>query len=567
MSHHTTTSDDHLEPVDEIAEAAEAPASHPQSRTSIGPFSGWGISAAIHVGAIALAAAAVFAAPPKDVDTPPFRPNTLNVPKSEVVKPRTDHSPEAQFIVDVTELPETNKVEVFTKMVIPTEPPQEIEPEVSIQKGHIDAISDFETGGQGAFMAIGSGGGGGSKFSARTSSNDKKIAIQKGHGTPGSENAVNVSLQWFMHHQSPNGSWEYINYYKNCSDGARCEPGELKDPKEEKTYNLAMTGYGVLCYLGAGYDHKIPNTYKSVVKKGLAFLVNAQEKGTGQLDRQNYAHAIATMALAEAYGMTSDVNLRDPAQKAVNYILAHQNQDTSKGGLGWDYVGPSARNDASVTGWNVMALKSAMIANLNVGNGMQGAKAWLEKSWRASNSPELVKAGVAFKEAASMTATDKSRFAYDWRTGATTLPLEAEDPKDPKSPKEVKGMHPKPNSGGQSLECVGLVCSVFLGHNAGDPLIESLANTVMAHQMPTKYPCNTYYMYYNTMAMFQVSGERWKTWNNVVRDMLVNAQRRTSDCMDGSWDKSGGNSRLFSTALNTLSLEVYYRYAQMQKHK
>ena len=567
MSQNPTTPDDNLEPDDEIDDVVDAPASNPKSRTAIGLFGGWGISAAIHVGAIALAAAAVFAAPPKEVETPPVRVNTIDPPKREVEKPKTDRSLEAKVELDVTVQTETDKVAPVTKLEVPIETPKETETEAPVNKGREEAVSDSETGGQGAFMAIGGGGGGGGMFGARTSTSGKKTAINKGGGSKGSEGAVNVSLQWFKRHQSPNGSWDYLNYYKNCTEGARCEPGELKDPKEEKEYTTAMTGYGVLCYLGAGYDHKTPNKFKSVVKKGLEFLVNSQEKGTGQLDKRNYAHAIATMALAEAYAMTSDVDLREPAQKAVNYILSRQNQDTSKGGLGWDYVGPNSRNDSSVTGWNVMALKSALAGGLNIGNGMAGAKTWLDKSWRASNSPELVKAGVAFKEAASMTATDKSRFAYDWRTGATTLPIEAEDPKDPKSPKEVKGMAPKPGSGSQSMECVGLVCGVFLGRTSGDPLIESLANTVMAHQMPTRYPCNTYYMYYNTLAIFQVGGDRWKKWNATVRDMLVNSQRKTQDCMDGSWDKSGGNSRLFSTALNTLCLEVYYRYAQVQKHK
>jgi hypothetical protein len=92
----------------------------------------------------------------------------------------------------------------------------------------------------------------------------------------------------------------------------------------------------------------------------------------------------------------------------------------------------------------------------------------------------------------------------------------------------------------------------------------------MAKQLPRAMPANTYYMYYNTLAIFQMGGDRWTTWNGVVRDLLVNSQKKTTDCFDGSWDWTkndfGGaeTGRVLTTAYNTLSLEVYYRYAQVK---
>ena len=70
-----------------------------------------------------------------------------------------------------------------------------------------------------------------------------------------------------------------------------------------------------------------------------------------------YAHAIATLALCEAYGQTRDSKLKEPAQRAVNFILAAQDP---KGG-GWRYS-PRQPGDTTVTGWQLMSLKSAKTA-------------------------------------------------------------------------------------------------------------------------------------------------------------------------------------------------------------
>ncbi len=115
---------------------------------------------------------------------------------------------------------------------------------------------------------------------------------------------------------------------------------------------------------------------------------------------------------------------------------------------------------------------------------------------------------------------------------------------------------------------MGALCAVFLGHHAGDKMLETLLNRVMRDQVPSSYPCNTYW----TLAVFQAGGERWQKWNNTVRDVIIKAQRRDA-CFDGSWDWEGtvfhGNNigRTLSTAYCCLSLEVYYRYKQVGNDK
>jgi hypothetical protein len=58
----------------------------------------------------------------------------------------------------------------------------------------------------------------------------------------------------------------------------------------------------------------------------------------------------------------------------------------------------------------------------------------------------------------------------------------------------------------------------------------------------------------------------WKKWNEPMKNALVPNQKTAKDgCQNGSWDpasrwgEEGG--RVWATAINSLTLEVYYRYA------
>ena len=69
-----------------------------------------------------------------------------------------------------------------------------------------------------------------------------------------------------------------------------------------------------------------------------------------------YSHAIATMALCEAYGLSRDPVSR-AAQKALAFIIEAQNPTTG----GWRYS-PGQAGDTSVFGWQMFALRSGQLA-------------------------------------------------------------------------------------------------------------------------------------------------------------------------------------------------------------
>ena len=74
------------------------------------------------------------------------------------------------------------------------------------------------------------------------------------------------------------------------------------------------------------------------------------------------------------------------------------------------------------------------------------------------------------------------------------------------------------------------------------------------------------------LALYQLDGpdgRHWRSWNEALKRALVPTQSRRADgCADGSWDPAvdrwgfaGG--RVYATAINVLTLEVFYRYERV----
>jgi hypothetical protein len=496
---------------------------------------GWFISIGVHSLFALIFYYAVWTTMEEDTELPPMKVTTIDPPPKKEEKKDLERNIENTVEINVAN--EADVAAPINQLDVPLEEKTttEEENEAEQAKGREEAVSTSETGSTGAFMAIGAGGGSAGMFGSRTGGG-KRRALAKGGGTRASESAVDAALRWFKRHQSPNGCWDAEKYPANCTENPKCEPGTNNAHGSDST--VALTGYAVLCFLGAGYDHKTPNKFKTTVEKGLEYLRSIQT-GDGNLGPRNYEHAVATMALAEAYAMTNDPDLKQPSQKGLNVLIARQAKDgdgkSDYNGLGWDYVeGRVSRNDSSVTGWCVMALKSGLAGGLNVGNSMDGAKKWLRRSWEASN-PDWKKLTDPY--------ADVSDFAYTWDATSDKV--------------DNLGRVP-----------MGALCAVFLGHHTGDLMLETMCNYIMKNQVPKQYPCNTYYMYYNTLAIFQAGGQRWEQWNNKVRDMLIDAQRKGDGCFDGSWNPENAGpghdiGRVLITAYCCLSLEVYYRYKQV----
>ena len=526
--------------LDEFDEIEEYMEEEDDNRETVAAVSGWGMSIMIHAILFLLLTFIVIAG--KIIEEPiPIQVTMVAPPPPppEVKKDKIDlEKVDVEIVADVVvETPQVTQLDVVVEEISETEDPEIAMTEA---KGREEAVSSSEAGGAAAFMAMGAGGGASGMMGNRQGGG-KTRALRAGGGSRATEASVDLALRWFVRHQSPNGMWDVDNYQVNCQEaGPKCEPGTSHTGADG---DAAVTGYAVLAFLGGGYDHRTPNKYRRTVGAGLDWLVTNQKADGSFGNSRNYENGICAMALAEAFAMTQDPKLREPAQKAIDHLLSVQNgQDNGYGGLGWDYTQPKTRNDSSVSGWVIMALKSANAGGLNIGNGMAGAKVFMEKAWTAAN-PNVKD---PYK--------DRSGFPYTW---------------DSDTNKASK----------TDRTAIGVCLAVFLGHDAGDLMLETMANDVMARAFDEKdkhyqiqtYPVNTYYLYYNTLGIFQVGGERWIKWNKAMSELLLTSQRKEDNCFNGSWDSEGtlfhGNKtgRLLSTAYNALTLQVYYRYAKAMK--
>lgn len=345
----------------------------------------------------------------------------------------------------------------------------------------------------------------------RSAATRDKMVTANG-GSTGSQLAVGRGLAWLAKQQKNDGTWVWDG--TNAGDVA------------------AATGMALLPFLAAGQTHKVADwkddgkvqiKYKETVLKGLLALIKLQKPdGTFKGSSGMYAHAIASVALCEAYGMTGDKSLLlRPAQLSINYIMSGQGPNGS-----WGY-GPNANGDTSIVGWQVQALQSAklckdMVVDKRV---MDKARSFLDSVASGSS-----KGKYGYREAGSVNTTRTS---------------------------------------------VGLLCRYYMdGWGPNNPGMADGVDYLRKTQMPGKTQrLDMYYYYYASQVMHFHDGEVWKEWNVLMRDWLIDLQVKDAkkDKEYGSWDRDqspwvGAHcGRLGTTCMALLTLEIYYRHTPLYK--
>jgi hypothetical protein len=338
------------------------------------------------------------------------------------------------------------------------------------------------------------------------------LARQNGGGAE-TEGAVDLALRWLVANQEANGRWSAARH----GAGHEMKVGGEDRRGAGADADNGVTGLALLALLGAGHT-QLQGEHSESVRRGLEYLLASQSAdgclaGKASLFAGMYCHAMATLAMGEALGLSGDDRLRPPLERAIHYTLKSQNPNSG----GWRYEPwrrqPTELGDTSQLGWQLMALRSAELAGIPMSvNAKQGIARFL-KSVESGHYGGLA----------------------SYRTG--------EQPT-------------------RAMTAEAMACRLFLGASPEQETIVEASEYLMK-ELPGGERTNLYYWYYATMGLFQTQGETWRRWNEALKPALLTAQR-TDGKFAGSWDTGdlwgGHGGRVYTTAMGALCLEVYYRY-------
>jgi hypothetical protein len=453
---------------------------------------------------------------------------TSVAPTITAALPQEEDLPEDLDILDPTPTPVEDILEKPIEVVDVTEQPSEdIDLPFDEPLGE-EGLSSGPFTGDGLNNAIGLGGdaGGG----RGRGGNVRKVKVDStSHRT---FDNVELGLKWLADHQDVDGSggWDCDGFMKHDPADDKCDgPGGA-------LYDVGVTGLALLAFLGAGYTDRgatHENPFARNVRAGLRYLMSQQDEegcfGTRASQHFMYNHALAALAICEAYWLTRNPRYKKSAQDALNFIARSRNPY-----LAWRYEPRGGENDTSVTGWMIMALKSGKYGGLEIDmDAFDGARTWIDK----------------------VTDPDFGQVGYNMPGGTSARPEGMQDRFPPEKT--------------QSMTAAGILTRIFLGEDPrSSKMIKMGADLCLEHPPvwdPEAGTIDMYYWYYATLALFQVGGDHWKRWNRAMTDAIVKHQwPRKSGSRTGSWDPIGpwgpDGGRVYSTACMVLCLEVYYRY-------
>lgn len=293
------------------------------------------------------------------------------------------------------------------------------------------------------------------------------------------ERAITRAQKWVASRQRSDGSW-------NTGHG-RHNTGEISFAILALMVNGSVPGEG---------------PYGTEIGLGLQFLLNQQKESgiiSGGEDSKApmYQHALATVTLAEAFGMTQNPRIRKALINAVNLIVEVQH---SMGG--WRYEPRIEEGDISASVMQVMALRAASESGIHVPDGT------------IARAIKFIKLCYDNKEHGFFYQRFRNR---------------REGPEFPRT-------------------AAGLVCLQTVGLH-DDPSVPDIVQYLLKNGFNDRMKFYWYGHYYASVALYHYGGSPWKTYYPKIKQKILS-----------DWKRHGHHGGLLDTSWAILVLGVPYRY-------
>jgi hypothetical protein len=282
--------------------------------------------------------------------------------------------------------------------------------------------------------------------------------------------------------------------------------------------NMAVNALAMLAFLSHGHvpgRGKYGDTIEDdgvrpgVLTRAKRFILSRAQPTGFIASSSMYEHGLATLALAEMYGMDPDRAPEDKLRQAVDLIVKTQ----SPAG-GWRYSPTPSDQDLSVTIMQVVAL-------------------------RAANNAEIPVPATTFDKAV--------KYVHSCA--------------DPAGGYGYQG----PGRGPQT-SAAGVLALQLLGKPEDPGIPKAIA---YLETIPVQWEGNNpnyfyYFHYYAIQAFYQAGGKAWNSWHPRVRKLLLSHREP-----DGSWNIPPGSAEVgalgadgpvYATAMATLILNIYMHY-------
>ena len=335
--------------------------------------------------------------------------------------------------------------------------------------------------------------------------------------SPQVKQAVDRAVGWLLRQQKSTG------YFSEQQSEQKVARGDMP------SHSAAMTSLALMGLASVGHVPSDPSPEGQAAAKALKFVVdNIEPDEHGYLGRSDrsrmYGHGIITLMLTEMLGMSideaTDRRVHELAEAGVKLILSAQKvqkNDSNKGG--WRYEPQSSDADISVTVWQLMSLRAAKNAGLEVpAQAIADAVAYIKRSYRSE------------RDSLGRPKDLAAAFSYEPYGGRQTF----------------------------STTAAGLLSLMVCGQYDAPEVVGS-ANFLIKSPPELNEPWFYYGNYYYAQGMYQRGGDFAATARRRTEDILIKAQSP-----EGAWYPRNGNEKsagpVYATALSLLSISVYHHF-------